>query len=183
MNVNSRFSLNRSPVDAYHVPCLNVELSVSLCHWVLMRLARCDTWPQRARLLSKATYCWLMLTSLLKNAHVQPQLEVQVSVAFLLLKVFKSLFSQVWIHKLLLAKHVASLSKLYFLQVWMLSQKIVLFRGVKKKKWAHIARPHHCRGQFSTCFGSQEGTLALVLAPEKALEGTLACVLAAKRAI
>ena len=30
-------------------------------------------------------------------------------------------------------------------------------RGGKKKKRAHIAHPHHCTGQFSTRFGSQEG--------------------------
>ena len=35
-------------------------------------------------------------------------------------------------------------------------------KGRKEKKRSHIARPHHCRGHFSTRFGSQEGTLALV---------------------
>jgi len=34
--------------------------------------------------------------------------------------------------------------------------------GRKKKKRAHIARPHHRRRHFSTRFGSQEGTLACV---------------------
>ena len=35
-------------------------------------------------------------------------------------------------------------------------------RGGKGKKRAHIARPHHCRGHFSTRFGFPKGTLARI---------------------